>query len=197
MTHRITRAIGGAALALGLVLSLSACSGSEKEPDSSTQLSKAPHNDADVSFASDMLLHHAQALEMVELTKGRDLDPEVQAIADAIRAAQTPEIKTFRTWLTAWGEQVPVPGDHKMDMGMSGMMSSDDMAALRNAPDSEFQTMWLKMMVKHHTGAVKMATLETEEGQYKPALALAETIIAFQTSEIKKMNDLLDTEPTG
>ncbi len=38
-------------------------------------------NDADVEFATSMIPHHAQALEMVDLTVGRDLSPEVQAVA--------------------------------------------------------------------------------------------------------------------
>jgi len=40
-----------------------------------------------------MIQHHAQALSMVDLTMDRRLDPEVQALADDIRAAQAPEIE--------------------------------------------------------------------------------------------------------
>ena len=38
-------------------------------------------------------------------------------------------------------------------------------APLEDAPDAEFQTMWLAMMVEHHEGAVEMAKSETEDGQ--------------------------------
>ena len=59
-------------------------------------------NGADVQFATDMIPHHAQAIEMVALTQGRVLDPEVAAIAAESRGAQEPENQTMTTWLTDW-----------------------------------------------------------------------------------------------
>ena len=70
-------------------------------------MSTTEHNDADVEFASNMLQHHAQALSMVDLTRGRTLDPEVQQLAEQIRDAQAPEIEIFTDWLTDWDEEVP------------------------------------------------------------------------------------------
>jgi uncharacterized protein (DUF305 family) len=46
------------------------------------------------------------------------------------------------------------------------MMSADDMQALQDASDAEFQDMWLDMMIQHHEGAVEMASAERTEGQY-------------------------------
>jgi len=37
-------------------------------------------NAADVSFATNMIPHHAQALQMVDLTIGRTLDPDIAAL---------------------------------------------------------------------------------------------------------------------
>lgn len=211
-TTRTARAVGALALALGLGLSLTACGDDSGSSDTSTEVSDTEHNEADVAFATDMLQHHAQALSMVDLTAGRPLDPEVQAVADQIRAAQGPEIETFTDWLTDWDEEVPATvRDHAnaghdmgeagaddmdesmggMDSDMPGMMSADEMSALAAAPDAEFQTMWLEMMVEHHTGAVEMATTETRDGRYRPAIDLATTIIESQSAEIETMNGLL------
>ena len=191
-------------LGLGLALVLGACAADDSASDSAAKVSTTEHNDADVSFAIKMIQHHAQALTMVDLTAGRTLDPEVQQLAEDIRAAQTPEIEEMSDWLTSWGEDSPeTMRDHTNadgdmgnmegdDMGedMPGMMNQDELEELEKASDAEFQDMWLAMMVEHHTGAVQMATTEQEDGQYAPAIDLAGRITDSQTTEIETMNRL-------
>lgn len=202
-SNTISRALGATALTLTLALSVAAC-GNDDTSSASPEVSATEHNDADVSFASDMLQHHAQALSMVDLTLGRRLDPEVTELAEQIRSAQAPEIETFTDWLTDWDEEVPEtmrdhansdgdPGDSMagMDTDMPGMMSAEDMTALADASDDEFQTMWLEMMVQHHQGALEMAAVETDDGQYEPAVNLAQDIIESQTAEIETMEGLI------
>lgn len=201
LVRRPTALLGS--LVLGLALTLTACSGD----DTTAQVSETEHNDADVAFASDMIQHHAQALSMVDLTVDRTLDPEVQQLAEDIREAQGPEIETMTDWLQDWDEEVPeTMRDHSnaghdtegmgesmegMDSDMPGMLSADEFDRLENAPDADFQTMWLEMMIEHHEGAVEMAQDEQEEGRYKPAVDLAEDVVETQTEEIEKMESLL------
>ena len=210
--HRTTtRAVS--ALALGLVLTggLTAC-GEDGDTAPTTETSTTDHNKADVAFASEMIQHHAQALSMVDLTLDRPLDPEVQALAEDVRAAQAPEIETMADWLSTWGEEVPeTMRDHvnsghdmgdmsenmeemeDMDRGddMPGMMTAEDMDALENASDEEFQDMWLEMMIEHHEGAIEMAETERAEGRFKEAVDLAGLIVEAQTEEIATMRGLL------
>ena len=204
-TRRPARLLG--TLTLGLALALTACGNDEAANDASTQVTETDHNDADVAFATDMIQHHAQALSMVDLTVDRTLDPEVQQLADDIREAQGPEIETMSDWLQEWDEEIPATmRDHSnaghdmegmgdsmdgLDSDMPGMMSGDDFDELENAPDSEFQAMWLEMMVAHHEGAVEMAQEEQDNGQYKPAVDLAGAVVETQTTEIDKMKKLL------
>lgn len=162
-------------------------------------------NDADVTFASQMIPHHAQAIEMVTMTDGRTLDPEVKALADEIRAAQAPEVETMTDWLVSWGEEVPETSldhvnaghgdDGSHDMGemadMPGMMSGAEMDELDAAPDGEFQDLWLEMMKEHHEGAVEMAVTEQEDGENAAAVALAEQIETTQEAEIERIDALL------
>ncbi len=196
---RTTRAL--MALTLALTVLLTAC-GNDDTETTNEPLSSTEHNDADVAFASEMIQHHAQALTMVDLTLERPLSPEVQALAEQIRAAQGPEIETMADWLTEWGEDVPeTMRDHsnaEQDMGdmgdlgdMPGMMSGDQMAALEESGDAEFEALWLEMMVEHHEGAVQMAEAERSEGRYQPAVDLAGEIVSSQTDEIATMRDLL------
>lgn len=208
--HSTVRALG--ALGLGLTLSLgTAACGDDTASSGTVETSPTEHNDADVAFARDMIQHHAQALSMVDLTLDRPLDPEVQALAEDIRAAQAPEIETMADWLTDWREPVPeTMRDHANaghDMGdmsdtmdemgddtgddMPGMMSAEDMDALENASDADFQQLWLELMVEHHEGAVEMARDEQESGRFEPAVDLAGQIIESQTDEIATMKELL------
>ena len=202
-----------AALAVGLGLTLSACGDSDDmggmdhggASDLQTAGNGEVFNDADVEFATHMIPHHAQAIQMVVLTEGRPLAPEVAELADAIRAAQAPEVEQMVDWLTAWGKEVPETSlDHSNagpDMDemtpmegtedMPGMMTAEEMQALMDAPDAEFEDMWLEMMIRHHEGAIEMAQTEQEDGHYEPAVTLASQIETAQEAEIETMNGLL------
>jgi uncharacterized protein (DUF305 family) len=211
-THRTIRTIRALTITFAIGLGLSACGSDDGTDTTATQVSTTEHNDADVEFASDMIQHHAQALSMVDLTIKRDLDPEVQQLAEDIRAAQGPEVETLSDWLAEWGEDVPetlrdhvnaghdnddmsgdMGGMEESDSDMPGMMSSDDLQALEEAPDADFQTMWLDMMIEHHEGAVEMSETEVQDGQYKPAVDLANSIISSQTEQVGTMQRMLDS----
>jgi uncharacterized protein (DUF305 family) len=158
----------------------------------------AAHNQADIAFAQGMIPHHQQAVEMAELAETRASDPQVKALAAKIKTAQAPEIEEMTTWLTNWGAPMPSPsvGGHDMHgngpgSAMPGMMTEQDMAALEKATGGEFDRMFLEMMIRHHQGAVQMATTELEQGQNPAAKGLAEKIKADQTTEIGQMQSLL------
>lgn len=183
-----------AATAAALTLTIAGCA----SPDAG---SGRGFNDADVDFAVDMIQHHAQALTMVDLTLGRDLDADVARLTEEIRAAQAPEIETMTEWLDDWDQPIPATSrDHanahgdgdEMDADMPGMMSAEEMTALEEAPDAEFQNLWLQMMIEHHEGAVNMATEQLDHGENEQAIALAEKIIAAQEKEIDTMQALLE-----
>ena len=146
--------------------------------------STADHNDADVAFATDMIEHHAQAIQMANFTIGREgLDPEIAALAEEIRVDQTEEIDTLSAWLEQWGEPVPETGfatgdghTHSEESGsdehgdMPGMASGAAMDALAEAADPAFEEQWLAMMIEHHEGAVAMAE-EVDDAGKSPAVS--------------------------
>ncbi len=166
-----------AVLATALLVS---CGGSDND-----------HNAADVTFATDMIPHHQQAVQMAELAESRASNPEVLTLAAEILDAQGPEIETMSGWLEEWDEPVP-EGMGGMDHGdMPGMMSEEMMTDLDAASGMNFDEMFLEMMIDHHTGAVEMAQTEQADGQYAEAVELAEEIEASQTAEIETMEALL------
>jgi uncharacterized protein (DUF305 family) len=168
-----------------------------KSPSASASASTAQgqHNAADVAFAKGMIPHHRQAVEMADLAPSRAQSAEVKKLAEDIKKAQDPEIKTMSGWLTSWGEQVPAEGamDHSMHgmHGMKGMMSAEEMERLEKSSGKAFDTAFMELMIKHHEGAVAMAEEEQKNGAYQPAKDMADAIITSQTAEIRQMNELL------
>ncbi|MCB1006961.1 MAG: DUF305 domain-containing protein, partial [Acidimicrobiales bacterium] len=58
---------------------------------------------------------------------------------------------------------------------------------------TDFDRMFLEMMVLHHEGAIEMAEQQLADGKYQPAKDLAQAIIAAQQTEIDEMNALLSS----
>ena len=189
MPHRLCTI----AAALTTVLALAGCGEDDETTyEAHTASNGDEYNDADVRFATDMVPHHAQALSMVDLTLHRELDPEVQQLAEDIRAAQAPEIEQMTDWLTAWGEEVPeTMRDHANAHGEGDLEIDDEMAELESADDASFRDLFLEMMIEHHEGAIDMAQAEQDEGLFAPAIELAEAIESSQKEEIGLMEDLL------
>lgn len=196
-THRTTRLLAVALLATGATVT--AC-GDEASP--STQGAQVPeaaeYNAADLTFATEMIPHHAQALMMVDLTNGRELSPEVAALTEEIRAAQAPEIEQMTDWLEGWDEPVPEnPRDHAnsghdaTDTDMPGMMSGEELEQLGSAEGAAFEEQWLEAMIAHHEGAVAMAQEEAAEGEFPEAVTLAQDVASSQQAEIERMQRLL------
>jgi len=150
-------------------------------------------NDADVGFATSMIEHHAEAIQMANTTIGREgLDPRIAELAEQIRVGQTEEIDTMSAWLEEWGEPVPetgfATGDGHTHSDAGGHADLDSLAA---APEARFEARWLTLMIEHHRGAVAMADEVVENGQSADVAELAEAIRTDQAGEIDRMRSWL------
>ena len=191
-----------AAALTAAALALTGCGSS----DTSTA---AGHDRADVTFASQMIPHHAQALQMADMTIGHPgASRRLVQLADRVRAAQQPEIDTMERWLRQWGQKVPqtgygtgdshnhhegmagMPGMHDGAARMPGMMSDAEMKALAKAGPATFEDRWLAMMIAHHRGALAMARTEIAHGESPAAVALARRVIRAQQAEIDLMRSM-------
>ena len=184
--------IGVAALAT--LTTLIACSSNESHEatHSSTTTSAAAaqsHNQADITFSQHMIPHHQQAIEMSDIMLAKQgIDPRVVDLATKIKAAQGPEIQQMQSWLSQWG--APTTGN-MAGHDMSGMMSEQDLTALKNAQGRDASKAFLTQMIAHHQGAITMAQDEIKNGKYPPAVTLAESIITSQQQEITDMQGIL------
>jgi uncharacterized protein (DUF305 family) len=203
MWKKIRGAGAGALVALVVTVGCSSSdSRSEHPAEHSTPIattaspaapSSEAHNDADVMFAQQMIPHHTQAVEMSDtLLAKQGIDPRVTELANQIKAAQGPEIQQMQGWLTQWGTpSMPAMSGHGDMPGMSGIMSEQDMTALKDAQGVDADKLFLTQMIAHHTGAITMAQTEIKDGQYPPAVEMAHAIVTTQQREIDTMNGIL------
>lgn len=169
-------------LLLAPLLLVAACAGG-------TPRSDADHNDADVTFAQQMVPHHQQAVYMAQLATGGAAGAAVTTLAEQIDAAQGPEIATMRGFLKDWGLNEMSGDMGGMDMG-DGMASDNDLETLANLQGDEFDQKFLTLMIAHHTGAIAMAKTEIADGKSSAAKKLAQQIIDAQEREITTMKGL-------
>jgi uncharacterized protein (DUF305 family) len=216
-THRFATQIAAVTAGLAFTGALAACgttsntgsgSASPVPASSAAPAVSQAHNQADVSFAQQMIPHHAQAVAMSKLAAERASSPQVKTLATRIEAAQQPEIDQMSGWLRAWGAPVPDTTAPGMDMGgmsqhnmpgmdnssgnaMPGMMSTEQMQQLSQANGASFDKMFMQMMIQHHQGAIEMAKTELAQGANPDAKTLAQNIIDAQQAEITEMKNLL------
>jgi uncharacterized protein (DUF305 family) len=133
--------------------------------DEATELAKASYTKADVSFMRGMIVHHQQAVEMSELVADRTNDEDVVAVAGRILAGQADEVDFMNDWLAARGEKTVTEGHdghhghhgHGMDHSqMAGMATPEQMAELATLEGTDFDRMFLTLMIAHHEGALEM-----------------------------------------
>lgn len=186
-------------VAVSVVLLLGGCAAGDESPPSpppETVESSTVTPDftiVDSMFSQMMIPHHKQALEMSALVPERTDNPEVLALAAAIEAAQTPEIEQMTAWLVGWGLPTEIDMElHREHVGMEGMLTEEQLAALAAASGPEFDRLWLEGMIAHHEGAVVMAETVVAAGAHPPTVALAVEIIEAQETEIELMQALLD-----
>jgi uncharacterized protein (DUF305 family) len=97
--------------------------------------------------------------------------------------------------LESWGVDSPDRGDmgggHGGHDDMPGMLSADQMTALRNSKGAAFDTLWLEGMIRHHEGAIAMADAVLADGVDPATKALAAAVKKAQQPEIEQMNGML------
>ncbi len=140
--------------------------------------------ETETMFATMMIPHHQQAIDMSELALSNSTNQDVRKLAQQIIDAQAHEIEQMQAWIDGHGHEVH--GDHEM----AGMASEEDMAKLATLESPEFDELFLNLMILHHEGALEMVSML--DGTDKPeAKELAQHIVEVQKAEIALMNQLL------
>ena len=183
---------------------------------SSTRATLPPLSTADVRFMQGMIMHHAQAVEMTALIESHTTTKELRTLGARISHSQSDEIKFMKRWLQARGESLSppmmeMPGMDMPGMDMSshathsghkmlmpGMLTEEQMEALRNAKGAEFDRLFLTGMIQHHGGALVMVKdlFDTAgAGQDAELFNFATDVDSGQRAEIKIMQTMLGQKP--
>src|SRR5271155_2307079 len=168
----------------------------------STKGTLPPRSQADVDFMQGMIMHHSQAVEMTALIASHTDDKDLHLLGAKISSSQSDEIRFMQRWLAARQEStsMAMPGMSGMDasgnsMGlMPGMLSPEQMEALRNAKGAEFDHLFLVGMIQHHNGAlimVKDLFNTAGAGQEADIFNFATDADNTQRAEIKIMQSML------
>ena len=189
----------GAAVLLGAALALGGCGTDRTTSAEAASVTAAvpaggQHNDTDVMYLQMMVAHHEQGLAMVELAERNATRAEVRTLAEAIDVTQTDEVELMKSWLTDWSE--PTTVDHAAsahaDHGGLPATGPEEIAALRKATGSAFETTFLNLFIAHQHNAVEMAAMEQKGGANAEAKAFGERVRASRTAQIRQMLQLLN-----
>jgi len=161
-----------------------------------------------------MIMHHSQAVEMTALIPSHTENKELRSLGARISRSQSDEIKFMRRWLATRGEPLSMampkmPDSEMSDMDkpaghsshsmalMPGMLTSEQMDALRKAKGAEFDRLFLTGMIQHHNGALIMVKdlFDTPgAGQDAELFNFATDVDSGQRAEIRIMQSMLDKD---
>jgi uncharacterized protein (DUF305 family) len=171
-----------------------------------TRPAMPPKSAADIDFMQGMIMHHSQAVEMTALIESHTENPEIRALGARISRSQSDEIQFMKRWLTARGEatSMEMRGMPDMDMhgnpmqAMPGMLTPQQMTALRAARGAEFDRLFLTGMMQHHNGALIMVRQLFDTpgaGQDADLFDFATDADNTQRAEIRIMQGMLQEVP--
>ncbi|HOQ21183.1 MAG TPA: DUF305 domain-containing protein [Microbacterium sp.] len=165
----------------------------------------------EAGFARDMQVHHGQAIEMAMDIYRTTVNDGVRVLAYDIATTQSAQKGEFYDWLVKWN--LPQRGGPLMSwmdasdsahqhgaasasasdddlMAQMGMASAADLAQLRAESGAAADCTFLRLMIRHHEGALPMAQALLDLGHEPRALQVAASIRATQSAEIELMTSL-------
>ena len=154
-----------------------------------------------------MIMHHTQAVEMTAMIPSHTDNKALGELGARISSSQQDEIKFMQRWLAQRGQATSMPGAMAGMPGMDknggamalmpGMLTAEQMDALRHARGPEFDHLFLTGMIQHHNGAlimVKDLFNTAGAGQDADIFNFATDADNTQRAEIKIMQGMLQKE---
>ena len=169
-----------------------------------TNIANTSYIKADVDFLQGMIVHHEQAIVMSEMADERTNNKSILDLASRIDASQKDEINFMESWLKDRDEfQDNNLENHQMHhshnmmhkhVNMVGMATPKQLDDLNKSKSTDFDRLFLQLMINHHDGALEMVEeLKKYPGNtYDPVLnEFVSDLINDQGVEIERMNTLL------
>ena len=176
-----------------------------KRLSASTKGTLPPPSSADVEFMQGMIMHHEQAVVMTAWIPSHTENKDLRLLGERISRSQSDEINFMKRWLATRGGPLTMAMAGMPDMDksgkpmplMPGMLTSEQMDALRDAKGAEFDHLFLVGMIQHHNGALTMVKElfnTAGAGQDAELFNFATDVDSGQRAEIRIMRSMLDKE---
>ena len=168
----------------------------ELDPETAIAIADSSYTAADVEFLQGMIVHHYQAFLMSEMAPSRTNNQTILDLAGRIDASQIDEIDFMENWLAERGKSIPDPTlmGHSHHHKMMGMATPEQMNKLEASNSTDFDRLYLNLMIRHHDGAIDMVDRLNEfpGSAYDPQLYEFVTDLENdQAVEIERMNGIL------
>ena len=145
-----------------------------------------------MKFLKGMIVHHEQAILMSNLADKRTNNKTILDLADRIDVSQEDEIDFMENWLKQRDIELPsMSKKHHMHMHMVGMATPKQLEDLRNSKSTDFDRLFLQLMITHHDGAIEMVReLKKYPGSAHDPIfnEFVSDLINDQSVEIERMN---------
>lgn len=133
----------------------------------------------EIRFMQNMIDHHMMAIMMSSVCTTKTVHPELDSLCHAIITAQMMEMEEMQMWLQDWYgityEPEIMPGDMQM------------MDRLASLSGEEFEVMFMEMMIRHHSKAVREGLHCIDRAYHAELIELCQNMVASQTEEIQLM----------
>jgi uncharacterized protein (DUF305 family) len=172
---------------------------------------------AEAGFARDMQVHHLQGVELAMIVRDATDDDEVRLLGYDIATTQAQQAGQMYGWLAEWGlsqagsepsmtwmtrpaidgatghddHATADPAAHVPGAPMPGLATPAQVEELRGLTGVDAERRFLELMIAHHQGAVEMADAVLARSTNAVVVALAQSIVDSQTSEIDLMTGML------
>ena len=164
------------------------------DPALASNIAGASYVAADVKFLKGMIAHHQQAIVMSRLANKRTNNKTIIDLANRIDVSQDDEINFMESWLKSRKEIMPkMSHDHDMHMEMAGMATPQQLKSLENSESTDFDRLFLQLMIAHHDGALEMVEdLKKYPGSANDPLLneFVSDLVNDQGVEIERMNTI-------
>ena len=172
-----------------------------------TNISNTSYIKADVKFLQGMIIHHEQAILMSNMAGERTNNKTILDLAKRIDVSQADEINFMESWLKQRNEYADnshenhhmhrkhhIHASHNMHVDMAGMATPKQLDDLKKSSSTDFDRLFLQLMITHHDGALEMVEeLKKYPGNaYDPILnEFVADLVNDQGVEIERMNNIL------
>jgi uncharacterized protein (DUF305 family) len=137
----------------------------------------------EVDFLTDMIDHHAMAVEMAEMCVDKAVHEPLAEMCESIVTSQSAQIDLMQGWLSNWYGLTHEP---EMTPGMMAQMER-----LASMSGERFEISFMKMMIRHHWQAMIEAEGCLDRAWHQDLLGLCGEIISAQSAEIRQLQDWL------